>query len=103
MDITQIEAAANAAHFDLRFIPATYTPPGGVSTPVHIDIDRSAQQLDERGLVMEDRCEISLIVSEIGEGERGARVDTGRSDDAWRLQEPIGNDGWESRWTATRS
>lgn len=103
MDIDQIEAAANAAHFGVRFIAATYKPPGGLTYPARIDIDRSARVMDDRGVLIEDRCEISLIVSEVGEGTRGAKVDTGRTNDAWILQEPIGNDGWESRWIATRA
>lgn len=102
MSIHDIEAAANAAHFAARFTSATYTPPGGVAQEVRIDIDRSAKVLDDQGVVHEDRCEISLIVAEAGPGERGAEVDTGRPDDVWILMEPIGNDSWESRWTAVR-
>lgn len=102
MTIDAIEAAANAAHFAARFISATYTPPGGSPLPARIDIDRSAKVLDDRGIVHEDRCEISVIVSEVGSGERGAVVDTGRPDDAWTLMEPIGNDGAEARWVAAR-
>ena len=103
MDITQIEAAANAAHFAHRFIPGTYRPPGNSVQPARIDIDRSAQVLDARGIVMEDRCEISLIVAEVGEGERGAKVAAAAfPGEVWILLEPIGNDGAESRWVATR-
>jgi hypothetical protein len=101
--IDDIEAAANAAHFAARFISATYTPPGGSPVPARIDIDRSAKVLDDRGIVHEDRCEVSVIVAEVGPGERGAEVDTGRPDDVWVLLEPIGNDGWESRWVASRA
>jgi hypothetical protein len=100
--IDDIEAAANAAHFAVRFISATYTPPGGSPVSTRIDIDRSAKVLDDRGIVHEDRCEVSVIVAEVGPGERGAAVDTGRPDDAWTLMEPIGNDGAESRWVASR-
>ena len=102
MDITQIEAAANAAHFDLRFIPATYKPLVGAQIPTRIDIDRSALVLDARGIVMEDRCEVGLIVAEVGEGERGAQVVAEAfPTETWVLMEPIGNDGSESRWVAT--
>jgi hypothetical protein len=100
--IDEIEAAANRAHFAARFIPATYQAPGESVTSVNIDIDRSAKVMDDRGVVYEDRCEISIIVEEVGEGERGARVDTGRPDDAWILMDPIGNDGYEARWIAVR-
>lgn len=103
MSIHDIEAAANAAHFAARFTPADYTPPQGETVPTRIDIDRSAKVIDEQGIVHEDRCEISLIVADTGSGQRGAEIDTGRPDDAWILVEPIGNDGWESRWTAIRA
>jgi hypothetical protein len=103
VSIYDIEATANEAHFAARFTSATYTPPSGVGVSARIDIDRSAKVVDERGFVQEDRCEVSLIVSEVGPGERGAEVDTGRPGDVWLLLEPIGNDGWEARWIAGRS
>jgi len=102
VSIVDIEAAANAAHLAHRFIAATYTAPDGWPTPTRIDIDRAAKVIDERGIVHEDRCEISLIVDEVGEGVRGAQVDMGNPDDVWTLMEPIGSDGYESRWVAVR-
>ena len=82
---------------------ATVTP---LVTPmisgVHVIIDRNVSVTDDYGVVMESRCEISLLVEEVGDVGRGALVDTGQPNDQWRLLEPLGSDGIETRWTAGR-
>lgn len=66
-------------------------------------IDRSVSVTDEYGVVAEHRCEIGLLVEDVGDVGRGTLVDTGQPDDRWQLLEPIGNDGFETRWTASRA
>ncbi|MEM1113275.1 MAG: hypothetical protein AAGI11_15290 [Pseudomonadota bacterium] len=104
MDIEDIEQAANAALFDYA-APETaasilYPGDGRISIESRIIIDRNVELTDDFGVVFESRCEISLNVLEVGSGERGTIVDTGK--DAWVLLQPIGDDGLESRWTAGR-
>ena len=103
MDIEAIEEAANTALFDHLSVPALVTHPGDLSQEARIIIDRNATITDEYGAVLESRCEIGLEVCQVGGGDRGTLVDTGKPDDQWRLLEPIGNDGWESRWTAGKA
>lgn len=65
-------------------------------------IDRNATVTDEYGIVLEARCEIGLLMEDVGDVGRGTLVDTGQPNDRWQLLEPIGNDGFETRWTASR-
>lgn len=70
---------------------------------VHAIIDRSVSVPDEYGVIAERRCEIGLLVEEVGELGRGALVDTGQPNDRWQLLEPIGHDEVETRWAAGRA
>jgi len=93
-------------------LPAIYQEAGTLATVtplarpaisgVHAIIDRSVSVTDDYGVVMESRCEISLLVEDVGDVGRGALVDTGQPNDRWQLLEPLGNDGIETRWTAAR-
>jgi len=82
---------------------AVYTAPGGAPVPVMALIDRAVSVPDEYGVIAEYRCEIGLMVSDVGNAARGAVIDTGNPDDRWHLLEPIGNDGFETRWVATKA
>jgi hypothetical protein len=82
---------------------ATVTPvakPAIIAVPVILD--RNASVTDEYGVVAERRCEVSLLMEDVGDVGRGTLVDTGLPNDRWQLLEPIGNDGFETRWTAGR-
>lgn len=103
MSVEDIEAAANLRLFDAMSVPASVTPVSGQALSARIIIDRDATVTDDYGIVLESRCEIGMLVAEVGDVGRGTLVDTGKPDDAWRLLEPIGNDGHETRWTATRA
>lgn len=100
MDLEQIEAAANGHLFERLGVPATITVPGSLPKQATVVIERNAEVTDARGIVLETRCEIGLNVAEVGEGDRGVVIETGR--DCWILLEPIGSDGLESRWVAGR-
>lgn len=103
MSIEDIEARANRAQFKHVGVDATVTVPGGLSQDTRILIDRNAAVYDEYGIAIDSRCEISLFVEDTGDGTRGTLADTGKPGDCWRLLEPIGNDGLESRWTAAKA
>lgn len=82
---------------------ATVTPLAKPAiTSVRAIIDRNVSVTDDYGVVMEARCEISLLIAEVGDVGRGTLVDTGAPNDRWQLLEPLGDDGMESRWTAAR-
>ncbi|MGY3728016.1 MULTISPECIES: hypothetical protein [Cobetia] len=104
MSIDEIEAAANRRLFGVGglSVPATVTPRGGTSISTSIIIDRDATITDDYGIVLESRCEVGVLTEAVGRVERGAVIDTGKPDDRWMLIEPIGDDGFEQRWTATR-
>ena len=101
MDLEAIEEAANARLFERLGVPATLAVPGSLPKPTTIVIERQAEVTDARGIVHERRCEVGLLVAEVGEGSRGMKVTTER--DCWVLLEPIGSDGMESRWVAGRA
>ncbi|MBB3192050.1 hypothetical protein [Halomonas cerina] len=69
---------------------------------VQVILDRSANVTDDYGIVLEARCEVGLLMEDVGDVGRGTLVDTGQPNDRWQLLEPIGNDGFETRWTAGR-
>ncbi|MHC9036685.1 head-tail joining protein [Cobetia marina] len=104
MSIDEIEAAANRRLFGVGglSVPATVTPRGGAPIPTRIIIDRDATITDDFGIVLESRCEIGVLTEEVGRVDRGTLIDTGKPDDRWTLLEPIGDDGFEQRWTASR-
>lgn len=102
MNIDDIEAAANEQLFGAMSIAGSVTLLSGNVVPARIIIDRDATITDNFGIVLESRCEIGLLISEVGDVSRGTVVDTGKTDDVWVLLDPIGNDGYETRWTATQ-
>lgn len=100
MNIEEIEAAGNARLFERLGVAATVTTPGHLPRQTTIVIERNAEVSDARGIVLERRCEIGLLVAEVGEGDRGVSVRV--ANECWVLLEPIGSDGLESRWIAGR-
>jgi hypothetical protein len=102
MDIDTINAASSLLSFDVASIGATVTHPGGEPIEARAIVNRAAEVRDERGVFVESRCEISLLISETGAGQRGTVVDTGKPGDCWELKSQLYNDGIETGWTAGR-
>lgn len=83
---------------------ATVTTPGVAPAPGrHAVIDRNAAVTDDYGVVLEHRCEISLLTEEVGQAGRGTLVETTAPIERWQLLEPVMDDGFETRWTAAKA
>lgn len=107
IDVNALEASANRQMFSKLGVQARVMHPDADWIDTTVLIDRDAKIAFEDAGVIEGRCEIGLMISEVGTGHRGTLVETESPLDplaaleSWRLLEPIGNDGFESRWLAT--
>lgn len=102
MDIDDIEAVAAGHLFDHLSVPVTVTHPGELSRVGRVTISRDINTLGPDGQFYEAISIIELPVTELGEGQRGTLVDTGKKNDRWKLLEPVSDDLNISRWTAAR-
>lgn len=101
MDIDDLDATAIGHLYRLQGVTATVQHQGELSHERTVLLDRAAPVF-ENNTIVERRCEICLLISTTGAGDRGTTVDTGKPDDRWRLAESISNDGLEARWVAVR-
>ena len=102
MDIDALNESASALSFDVAAVAVSVMHPGEQAFDSRAIVSRAAVVRDERGVFVESRCEISLLISESGPGARGTVVDTGKPNDRWELQSLLYNDGIETGWTAGR-
>lgn len=103
MNADDIAGFVSECIHDATGVDASVRHPGEAAAQSRVLIDRAVEVRDSSGAFVESRCEITLLVHDVGAGRRGTVVDTGSENDRWELKAPLYNDGYASGWIATKA